>query len=413
MAIITVVSSLFLLLVAVASAIVIFFVVARYSSRLWILLGSSAFVLILGAGLAASRAAPRLGIVYPGIFMAGIAAITLLITAMLAVRFVFKPATLAYAPPQPRADTQFWSLAAGSQLAYSHYPAVGDHQPFPIIYLHGGPGIPSRAANYDFYSQFTRDGFDVYLYDQVGTGLSAPLEDISQYTVTQHVADLEAIRQTLGASQLVLMGTSWGAVLAAHYMAAFPDRVSQAVFVSPGVLGNRRGVRYDHTPTASSEYKGVIVPSLRFIVAGLLARINPTVAVAFASEAEMRAIYDDFTSNPAVEYQVNCKGYRPVSGPTRSRGSNYYVNLLTMESLKKAVDPRPALRHVHAPVLIIRGACDYIPASITQRYLEALPQARMVEIAEAGHAVTSAQPEQTQIAIRAFLGGDGHSPDHL
>jgi pimeloyl-ACP methyl ester carboxylesterase len=394
---------LVLLIVALVWTVVSFFLTARLTRNLRVITGVSMLVLFGTTAAISWFMAPPLGVEAQGQFAVGLAGVVLLVTTMASTRRIFTPARDAYHTPQPRPDTQYWSLPTGSRLAYTHFLANGTPQPYPVVYLHGGPGIPTRAANYDFFRQLTQDGYDVYLYDQAGTGLSDPLTDISEYTVTRHVADLEAIRQVLGVPQMVLFGTSWGAVLAAHYMAAYSERASQAVLISPGVLGDRREVRYDYARTASSEYKGVVLPPLRFVVAGLLARVNPAAAVNFAAEEEMRAVYERFTSNPVVEYQTNCAGYQPVDGLTRSGGSNYYVNLLTLQSLKRVADPRPALTKVKAAVLILRGECDYIPASVTQRYLDALPNATLLSIPNAGHALYAAQPELIAAVIRAFL----------
>jgi pimeloyl-ACP methyl ester carboxylesterase len=74
--------------------------------------------------------------------------------------------------PVARANTR--DLSTGSHIAYSVYePSAGvPVKTDPIVSLHGGPGI--RATDYDhrFYSQFARDGFRVYLFDQAGSGLS-------------------------------------------------------------------------------------------------------------------------------------------------------------------------------------------------------------------------------------------------
>ncbi|NJN44091.1 MAG: alpha/beta hydrolase [Anaerolineae bacterium] len=239
-----------------------------------------------------------------------------------------------------------------------------------------------------------------------GRGLSDRTEDISEYTLARNIADLEAIRQAIGAEKMILIGTSWGGVLAAQYLAVYPDQVARAVLISPGVLGDRSEVKYDYKTTASSDDDSVILPSLRFIVAGALARIQPGVAEQFASQEEMGVIYDTFTTSPNVDYQTNCKGYQPPANTsTRSGGSNYYANLLTLASLKTALDPRPILQNNPTPVLILRGECDYIPLEATMRYKETLPNAVFVPVPGAGHAVTSAQPELSLVMIRAFLSG--------
>lgn len=383
-----------------------FFIAARYTRRLGFITAAAVIVQLLSAAGAAWLLAPVFAVAERAQFAGIASASVFIVVAIAANRWVFRPLAVAEYLPQPRPDTRYWSLSTGSRIAYTGFPAEGTPQAAPILYLHGGPGIPTRASNYEFFRQLTQQGYDVYLYDQVGSGLSEHLSDISEYTVQRNVADLEAIRQQIGAEQMVLISTSWGGVLAAHYMAAYPKQVAKAIFISPGVLGDRSQVRYDYKRTASTADDSILLPPLRFIFAGALARIQPAAAQQYASQMEMSRVYDTFTTGPSVEYQVNCKGYQPdLSQPARSGGSNYYVNLLTLASLKNTPDPRPKLTSNLTPALVIRGECDYIPWEATCRYKDTLPNAEMVVVPGAGHAVTGSQPELTLALIHAFLAG--------
>lgn len=380
------------------TAAVAFFLFARRTSHPKLAAAGAGAVLFLHAAFAAwlvTRDLPS-SIIF--------ALVALLLSAALARRYVFSPIPIKNRGSLNRPDTKYWDLPTGSCLAYTHFPAVGLPKPAPVVYLHGGPAIPTRGANYDFFRQLTLDGYDVYMYDQVGSGASHPLPDIRDYTLQRNIDDLEALRQKIGTQQIILAGTSWGGILAAHYLVAYSERVASVIFISPGVLGSRKNIRYDHTRTASSEDKSLILPPLRMVVAGALARNNSLAAVRFASAEEMNSIFDGFISSPSMEYQVNCKGYVPeTNGLTRSSGGCYYANLLIQESLKKAADPFPMLQSMATPALILRGECDYIPLESTSRYQQALPNATLQVIPGAGHAVTSAQPELALSAIRAFL----------
>lgn len=111
-----------------------------------------------------------------------------------------------------------------------------------MIWLHGGPGYPAGMPGYGGapgippLNALTQEGFDVYYYDQLGGGLSTRLDNPSEYTVDRHVADLEAIRKEIGAEKVMLIGLSWGGVLAENYMLAHPGRVEKVVFESPGPM---------------------------------------------------------------------------------------------------------------------------------------------------------------------------------
>jgi len=45
--------------------------------------------------------------------------------------------------------------------------------------------------------KLSKDGFDVYLYDQIGCGLSARLQNVNEYTPPRHQKDLIAIAELI------------------------------------------------------------------------------------------------------------------------------------------------------------------------------------------------------------------------
>ncbi|MGE5335585.1 MAG: alpha/beta hydrolase, partial [Nitrososphaerota archaeon] len=162
-----------------------------------------------------------------------VAASVVALVAMLAVLMPLgDPATSAAAVPGQR----FWNLPTGSRIAYVKIPAVGTPKPTPVIFVHGGPGFAQMAVDAPFFGHLASDGYDVYLYDQIGAGLSPRLDDPTQYTVARAVADLEAIRQQIGARRVILIGHSWGGTVSATYLAEHPDHVEKVVFSSPGAV---------------------------------------------------------------------------------------------------------------------------------------------------------------------------------
>jgi proline iminopeptidase len=166
-----------------------------------------------------------------------------------------------------------------------------------VVFLHGGPGIADMAGDTAYFGQLTTDGFDVWVYDQVGTGRSARLPNPRRYTMARNVADLEAIRLRIGADRMVLIGHSWGAQVTASYLAAHPGHVAKVVFFSPGALapalddGSDAGVR-DRLTTGQRLrlYRLLLRP--RVLLAWTLLQVNPEAAHACAGDAEMDARND-------------------------------------------------------------------------------------------------------------------------
>lgn len=306
-------------------------------------------------------------------------------------------------PEAPAATASLWTLATGSTIAYTHYPAALPAREVALVFLHGGPAIPPRPGTHAVLRRLADEGVDVYLYDQAGSGGSPHLASIREYSLDRHLRDLEEIRGLIPNRSVVLAGVSWGAVLGAHYLARHPAEFAGAVFLSPGVLVDRRNVRYDYTKTASSESDAVILPPARVIVAGLLARQNPDAAESFASQREVNRAFDALVTGDSLEYQANCRGFRSTPGPTRSGGANFYANLMTSQSLRAAADPRAELVRFTGPVTLLRGECDYIPRSVAESYAAAMPAAGIVDIPGAGHSLLGSAADRVLHETRALL----------
>jgi 3-oxoadipate enol-lactonase len=61
------------------------------------------------------------------------------------------------------------------------------------------------------------------------------------------------------------------------------------------------------------------------------------------------------------------------------------------------------LHDIRCPVLVISGDRDYTPVSAKEPYVAALPDARLVVVADAGHACTLERPDEVNRVIREFL----------
>jgi pimeloyl-ACP methyl ester carboxylesterase len=391
---------LVLLIVALVWRVVSFFLTARLTRNLRVITGVS---ILFGTTAAISWfMAPPLGVEAQGQFAVGLAGVVLLVTTMALAHRVFTPARDAYHTPQPRPDTQYWSLPTGSRLAYTHFLANGTPQPIPVVYLHGGPGIPTRAANYDFFRQLTQDGYDVYLYDQVGSGRSARLTEVREYTTERHVADLEAIRQEINAEQVILIGQSWGNTLAADYMTAYPEHVARVIFSSPGALWDVGRFKADYRGVANVVSSGPSLPPLRVLITVLLAPRNPFLAQQIVSERDLESFFNTLPESTLIG-QYYCQGDEAKVPDIEIRGTNQYVNRLTFASQESYPDPRPAQRQNQTPTLILRGECEFLAWEVAFEYKETLPNATLLSIPNAGHALYGSQPELILAVMRAFL----------
>ena len=103
-----------------------------------------------------------------------------------------------------------------------------------VIVLHGGPGGDYRSLL--GLAALAEDGFQVHFYDQRGAGLSERVSD-TDLTLSGLIAELDAIISAFSPdAPVILIGHSWGAMLASAYLGTYPERVASAVLIEPGFL---------------------------------------------------------------------------------------------------------------------------------------------------------------------------------
>jgi proline iminopeptidase len=88
--------------------------------------------------------------------------------------------------------------------------------PLKVLLLHGGPGLSHEYLE-AFESFLPQAGIEMYYYDQLGCNNSDQPDDASLWTLARYTKEVEEVRQALGLEHFVLLGQSWGGILAIEY----------------------------------------------------------------------------------------------------------------------------------------------------------------------------------------------------
>lgn len=115
-----------------------------------------------------------------------------------------------------------------------HAEAFGDPMNPMIVVLHGGPGSDYRSLlNCQAFAQM---GYYVVFFDQRGSGLSKR-ETKESYTLQLMLDDLTAVIEhyrSAPGQKVILLGHSWGAMLATIYINTYPQAIAGAILCEPG-----------------------------------------------------------------------------------------------------------------------------------------------------------------------------------
>jgi proline iminopeptidase len=249
----------------------------------------------------------------------------------------------------------------------------------------------------------------VYFYDQIGAGLSARLADPAQYTLARDVADLEAIRVQIGAQQMILFGGSWGGTLVSNYMAAYPQYVAKAIFMSPAPINWFEWPNF--TPGAVSRLNSTaqqqanqLFSTPSYELWNWLVLINPKAALSIVSNQEADAFFNYYLqlTSPGLVYDPSHESNQSVTG------SGLYDNILTgnnAASINPKVNPITILSKDSTPTLIMTGSANFISWAPTYEYKIVFSNSTLLYFQDAGHVIFLDQPQLCYQSIQAFLQG--------
>jgi proline iminopeptidase len=123
------------------------------------------------------------------------------------------------------------TIFANGQSIYNK--SFGNSQDKPIIFLHGGPGYNCVNFEATTAQQLADQGFYVIVYDRRGEGRSK--DPSAQFTFKETFDDLNNIYQKYGLTKSMLIGHSFGGVVATLFAEANPEKVQSIILVGAPV----------------------------------------------------------------------------------------------------------------------------------------------------------------------------------
>jgi proline iminopeptidase len=261
----------------------------------------------------------------------------------------------------------------------------------PMVVLHGGPGAHHDYLLPQLLALATLGGgFELVFYDQRGGGRSKT-DNPTPITVDTHLADFAAVTAELDVAGALLVGYSWGALLALHVVAAARQRTAPItpppwmVLISPAPF----------QPTDRAEFDAELQRR----------QLSPAVATLRAELQASGLRERDPEAYRQRAFELSVAGY--FAHPERSAHlTPFRVTGRVQQSTWASVQAEhliAALPAVQIPALVVHGDRDPIPMHSAQATATALG-ARLVELPDCGHVPYVEQPAALFEAIGSFLG---------
>jgi proline-specific peptidase len=267
------------------------------------------------------------------------------------------------------------------------YRCVGDGGT-ALLCLHGGPGF---THYYLEPLEALADRRRVIFYDQLGCGRSDRPDDTSLWTVDRFVEELAQVRAALGLTNLHLLGSSWGGMLAMQYVLdRRPTLTSLTLCGSPASM-----------PRWSADCAELLAPlpaQTREVIASHEER-------GFTDCPEYQAAILDFyrqhvcRMNPWPEglersfAEAGYPVYHTMNGPSE----------FTVTGTLKDWDVTARLGEIAVPTLLVGGRYDECRPAHLEDMHKRIPGSQLEIIENASHLCFAEQPAEFARILNEFL----------
>ncbi len=241
-----------------------------------------------------------------------------------------------------------------------------DGSGLPIMLMHGGLGADHWTFHWPGAIPPLANTYKLVYYDHRANGRSGGTPDT--VTFSNLIKDAEVLRQTLGLGKVVVLGHSYGGLIALYYAVSYPNSIAGLIL-------------YSTAPNFFNAFKGNLPPDLEN-------RKCPSANYYFSEEKCL---------------EVEAKDQ------TIKKFTTWYA----CYNEENTFDMTPNLKEIKVPTLILAGKYDFVfPISDQEKMDELIPNSWLVIFEKSGHSSHIEEPETFQNAIRKFLGTTGIYPGY-
>jgi proline iminopeptidase len=219
-------------------------------------------------------------------------------------------------------------------------------------------------------------------------------------TLISDLQDLDRVRLHFQLQSPVLLGHSWGAVLALEYTLQNPQSVSRLILMNPAPASAKDLALFRE---AYTQKMGADMDRQKEIVSSQAYRDGDPKSVADRYRLHFK---------PALERPQDYERLmaRMTAGFIRQGKAGIVKARAVEERLMRDTwhlgdyDLLPKLRRLSTPTLVISGDQDFIPGEVAQNIAQALPNGQLVSLSRCGHFAYLECPGEVRKALDSFFG---------
>ncbi len=290
-----------------------------------------------------------------------------------------------------------------SRMVIGGYPfyteVYGNVNNPPVVVVHGGPG-----GDFEYLKELKQleDQYYILFYDQRGTGRSARGDNFN-FTIDSSLEDLKnIIKMHSHGKKTILIGHSWGGMLAAAYISKFPNDIEGAVIMEPGMLNPK---------TAKIFISQIKKAQENISISQILEISQVFLKSIFIINKDGHEMKDYILTNmmgmgKGKPYQ--CEGESLPRNSFLRAGYSVFDKMIMplMDNPEKfTYDLTDGINSFQGRILLLSSECSFIGYEYQKKYHENLfPKAAThLMIKGTGHNMITLKPEESINIIRNFL----------
>jgi pimeloyl-ACP methyl ester carboxylesterase len=289
----------------------------------------------------------------------------------------------------------------------------GRHRDAPILlFLHGGPGFTSIPGSY-LYTAEWQEYFTVVQWDQRGAGKTFgrnPGLPASSLSIARAVSDAEEVadylRKTYGRRKIVLLGHSWGSIIAAQLAQRHPDWFYAYVGVGQATDA-QKSEEMGYRATLAAARAANDTEAVRDLedIAPFPNLADPAANLAHL-ERERKwlakyggAVWRNTEAATDAPGQIS-PDYTAEDWANRNRGLDFSLNALWGDITRVNLF---SIKRIDCPVVLLEGRHDInVNSVLADRWLQQLqaPRKKLVWFEDSAHGVFDEEPGKTLVTLQ-------------